>query len=111
MNWARDVWPSERARLMSGHMMPTERQAVEATVEILEMNSWLEDEMSCQAAHENDVPACTVAVTSMLRNCIPGGERPVCAAIGSYAREAIERGSRCINCGEFINAHWHVRDL
>lgn len=105
MSWARDVWPSERARLMSGHMMPIEREAAEATVEILEMNSWLEDDVKCGVVHIDspDVPVCSIEVTHKLRDCTFFA--PVCANTATYVQEAIDGGWECAGCGEPTVTH------
>lgn len=105
MNWARDVWPSERARLMSGHMMPTERQATEATVEILEMNSWLNDELGCEFGHEGTTPPCSDTVTHQMTDCT--GSIHACSHAASWAI-GMKPISTCTHCKRDAAECWRI---
>jgi len=107
MSWARDVWPSERARLMSGHMMPTEREAV-GTLEAVDLEESFKDELKCEAYHDTRNEAeCSVSVTDLASDCGREGFF-TCQVAGDYIRAALVSGGTCAGCKADVKTHWRV---
>ena len=107
MSWAKDVWPSERARLMSAHMMPIEREAAQATVEILELNSWLDDELKCESQHRDfRNRECSVTVTHIAKGC----EVPslACTRQAEWVNSWSSSEIPCGDCGAPCATHWRA---
>lgn len=105
MSWARDVWPSERARLMSGHMMPTEREAAEATV-VLELEEWLKDDLAC--ASQSSGHDCTVEVSHVAFICLTPDGYFICGEAARLATERLSTGWRCDGCQGMARDCWRV---
>ncbi|SIN72494.1 hypothetical protein [Agromyces cerinus] len=97
MSWARDVWPSERARLMS--MMPIEREAFEESRMVLELFRELNKEhgtVECQSPHRHS--GCSVEVAYRARDT-HSDWRFICqSAADSNARRVAQKGYSCIIC-------------
>ena len=106
MSLARDVWPSERARLMSGHMMPIEREAAVATVEIMQLEEWLEADLKCESEHRaTGKHNCQRVATHLSRTVHMGTRKLVCSTAADYithwrgVEDAVcECGSPIVDC-------------
>jgi hypothetical protein len=96
-----------------GDVLPIEREALVATAEILELESWLEDDIKCQSGHRDARNArCTRDVTHLAYTCIV--ERvPICRACAEYIQLAVDGtwGDRCGGCFESISGHWKTEPV
>ena len=90
--------------------LPTERDALAATFEVLELDKWYsEDEIRCEARHLPTQPPCSGEVAYRIRNCWQAGtDRRVCAATGEWVLTTIAEKRNCNTCGEPTATHWHV---
>lgn len=80
-------------------------------VQVVLMESWLDDDIKCEAHHFPDGCAeCSGNVTHIGSNCLPG-ERRVCEAAAAYVRRALANRIMCLDCGIPVVDHWRIRPI
>lgn len=94
----------EMRRIHWAQAQPIEREALVATAEILELNSWLEDDLKCEVTHE--AIECTVAVTHRAWSCtVP--PRNVCSSAAHHVIDSLDRVT-CKGCKLPARKCWRV---
>ena len=79
------------------------------TFELVELDTWFERDLKCQAPHEDPRNLeCSHEVTHVFRFC--RGPNVVCANTAAYVDAVIhgEASSHCSYCGDWCRAHWDV---
>jgi len=110
MTWAKDVLPSERARLMSGHMVPTEREAFEELRMVLELFRELNNEFGtvrCESSHHSPFRPveCSHEVTHIASRECDASSYLICTNAAVENLEKVGRAT-CANCHRFVEDCW-----
>ena len=87
-------------------LMPIEGQ-VAVAFEVVELESWLDDELKCQVNHLRS--DCSVEVTHRLRWC--DGSSLMCRRAAERNEECIRGGGRCAGCLGMCADCWDIRAI
>ena len=95
-----------QARTWAG---PVEQQAPAEAIELIELESWLDDELSCECSHVmTGKHNCQHTVTHFSTVKCTGSAKLVCVVAAQWNLDGIRSGQSCGNCGEPTVECWRV---
>jgi hypothetical protein len=101
----------EMRRIHWAQALPIEREALNATAEILELEESFKDDINCagaDAAHGSN--GCTIEVTHIANGCSKH-DVPVCESLVTFKRSRIAIGAQCTKCLRLAGDCWSYRPI